>query len=144
MTRYILHATLNTGDVVRQNRADATIATVAALIDSLLIGGAPDLPGFAGYTVRGANSGRNLIATLYTGADLILTTAVCVQSRSSPRLWRMMHDSANALATDPARPPTAPWIADRIEPGAADHIDAKVCISRWSRALGWAWMEYDR
>lgn len=145
--RYIIHVTLTTGHMARHSRADmpdTAVSDVAEIIDSILQGGRAEVPGRPGHFVTGANAGRNLIATLRAGETPILVTGVCIQSRSSPRLWRMMHDGPYSLATDPDSPVSAPWIADRIEPGALDHMASMRWTGSWARCLGWAWVEYDQ
>lgn len=144
---YLLHATLTTGHVARHRRSDTdgrAVALVADMIDGLLQGARMQVPGRPGHFATGVNAGRNLITTLHADRTPILTTGVCVQSRSSPRLWRMLHEGPYSLATDSDHPVSAPWIADRIEPGALDHMEAMRWTGGWARCLGWAWLEYDR
>ena len=147
MTRYLVHITLSTGHAARYRREDTndgTISVVAAMLDGLLQGGRIEMPGFVGHFVTGTHAGRNLVVTLAAGAAPILTTAVCLRSRSSAGLWRLMHDGPYKLVTDRERPVDAPWVADRIEPGAIEHMSAMRWTGAWARCLGWAWMEYDR
>lgn len=147
MSHYLLHVTLTTGLMARHPRAttdDAAVAVAAEAIDTIIQGGRAEIPGQPGHYVTGTNAGRNLVTTLQAGQTPILVTAVCIQSRSSPRLWRMLHEGPYCLATDPARPVAAPWVADRIEPGALDHMEAMRWTGSWARCLGWAWMEYAR
>lgn len=147
MTAYLLHATLTTGHMARHSRKDSdsrAIEAVTGLLDVVLLGGRVEIPGHPGHYATGVNVGRNLIVTLAAGDDPILTTAVCIKSRSSPRLWQMMHDDRYSLTTVANNPPAAPWIADRIEPGALDHMESMRWTGGWARALGWAWVEYDQ
>src|SRR5690606_8342415 len=70
MTRYIHHVTLQTGHVARQYRRDVSdeaIEAVSALLDSVLTGGQPAVPGFPDFWVSGSHEGRVLVVTLWTG-----------------------------------------------------------------------------
>lgn len=144
--QYLIHATLTTGHMgrhVRSGSADASIDAVAGMLDGILQGGRVAVPIGPDWVAYGANAGRNLMVTLACGETPVLTTAVCCQKKASGRLWRLMHDGPYILKTTPDRPPATPWIADRIEPGAVDHIDKMHMTGGWSRCLGWAWLEYD-
>lgn len=154
MSNYLIHVTLTTGHMSRHQRndtEDAAIAAVSDLLDGILQGGAVEIPGRPGYYATGRHADRSLIVTLWAGHPNrdglpILTSGVVTRSRASRRLWALLHDqaTAGALATDPDKPPSAPWVADRIEPGALDHMDAMRWTGSWARCLGWAWLEYDR
>ncbi len=144
---YLTHITMTTGHLTQVPRAalpDADIAAAAAALDSILTGGKPEIS--PGYYACGANSGRSLLVTVVSqDGDPILTTGVALKSRPGARLWRDMHKSLTLeLVTDPSRPPPPPWIADRLEAGAAAHFDALSWTGRFAACIGWAWMEYDR
>lgn len=159
VARYIHHVTLQTGHVARQYRKDVSdeaIDRVSEILDSLLTGGKPAVPGQPEFWVDGAHQGKVLTVTLWTGmrddGDPILSTVTCLKSRSSPAAWRLIHDSATVpYVTDPTNPPPAPWTADRIETGFLPMAEAAAMRgekSLWTgdlaRCLAWAWMEYDR
>lgn len=147
---YLHHVTLNTGHVVRQPRSvlGAPVqAAFAELLDSLLQGGRPAVPGFAGYVAQGTQWGRDLLVTVIglSSQAPVITTGVCLRSRSSRRLWRAMHDKAIVpLATVSDQPAPPPWVADLLWPTATLHPDALEWTGDWSRCLGWTWVEYDR
>lgn len=145
------HVTLMTGHVARQNRRDVSneaVAAVSDLLDAAIQGGHPALPIDGGrWLLNATTQGRSLIATVWHGPWAarapILTVGVALKSRVSAPLWRILHtNSAVPLATTAALAPPAPWIADRIEPGALLHPDAMSWTGDFSRTLGWAWMEY--
>lgn len=155
--RYIHHVTLQTGHVARQYRRDVSdeaVDAVSALLDSLLTGGQPAVPGQPEFWVSGVHEGKVLMVTLWTGMRdegiPILTSVTCLKSRASPAAWRVIHDSATVpYVTDPTNPPPAPWTADRIETGFLPMAEAAVQrgeTSLWTgdfaRCLAWAWMEY--
>lgn len=147
---YIWHVTLNSGHALKQPRSavgDDAIAALADMLDAVLAGGHPEVPGFKGYVVNGNYSGHDLISTLWaapwSNRVPILTTAISLKSRSSPALWRMMHEQSTvALRTEADKPPAAPWLADRLEAGAVLHADALAWSGDFSRCLAWAWAEY--
>jgi len=144
---HLHHVTLTSGDVARHRRDSfdgSAIAAAATLLDSILTGGKPEVS--PGYRAFGSHSGHSLLVTLVGPDDApILTTGVALRSRSAPRLWRMLHDRPSLpIVTDPAAPPPAPWIADRLEIGAATDEVATTWTGRWAACVGWAWLEYDR
>lgn len=147
---YIWHVTLNSGHVAKQSRSDIMEEAIAALADTLdgmLQGNHVDVPGFPGYIVNGSHSGHDLIATVWRGPwdkrVPVVTMAVALRSRSAASLWKLLHDKSTvALVTSRENPPAAPWLADRIEVGAAIHHDALAWTGDFSRCLAWAWAEY--
>jgi hypothetical protein len=147
---YIWHVTLNSGHALRQDRSDITEDAVAALsttLDGILQGAHLTVPGFPGYVVNGSHHGHDLIATLWRGPVErrvpILTTATALKSRSARQLWELLHDQSTVpLMTQRERPPAAPWVADRLEIGAAGDPDALLWTGDFSRCLAWTWAEY--
>jgi|HigsolmetaAR202D_1030399.scaffolds.fasta_scaffold13436_5 hypothetical protein len=159
MTRYIHHVTLQSGHVARQYRkdvSDAAINAMSALLDSILTGGRPAVPGYPDFWVDGAHEGRVLVVTLWTGMRdegiPILTSATCIKSRASPAAWRALHESAVIpYRTDPNDYPPAPWTADRLEVGYLPMAEAAMqrgenalWTGHFARCIAWAWMEYDQ
>ncbi len=143
----IHHVTLLTGNAVARPRTvvpDAMIDALSELLDSILMGGRPELPFDPSFRVSGTHEGSCLIVTLWkqvNGTDApLLTTAVALDNKGAARLWKILHQpSGLPCATDPKRPPKAPWIADRIELGAAACPEAFTWTGDWARCLGWAW-----
>lgn len=157
--RYLYHITLTTGHVAKQPRSrmdSPAFPRIAALLRAALAGGTPEI--LPGHNLRAEAHGHNLITSVWSGGGLMLTTGVALQSRSAARLWRHLHNTADprmgALATRVDEPAPAPWIADRIEIGLAQAMQAAAGVADttgvtdWSGALsaltGWAWMEYTR
>lgn len=149
---HLHHVTLTTGHVRRQARDEVgedAIAAVAELLDGILQGARMPVR-VPGYLVNGRHLGRDLITTVWRGPwedrRPVLTTGVGLRSRSAPRLWRILHDHQETLpaplVTDPGHPPPVPWVADRIEIGAALHPDVLEWTGDWARCLGWAWADY--
>lgn len=150
MSKYIYHVTMSSGHVAKQYRRDImdeVIADLSETLDGILQGAYMPVPGFADYLVNGTHTGSNLIATVWSGPRdslrPILTTATALKSRSSPKLWRLMHDQATTpFVTDPAAPPKAPWTADRIEVGMLYSMSASSWTGDFARCLAWTWAEY--
>lgn len=148
---YIVRADLARGELTRSHAGEIAPDAVAAMADALdlIVAGQPaPVPGRPGYWLTGAHRGQVLIVTLDAGrrpdADPLLTVGICLRSRDSARLWGMLHDGQAALLTRSDDPPSAPWMAERIEAGAALHMDAMRWSGSLARAVAWAWMEYHR
>lgn len=147
---YIYHVTLNTGHGARQYRRDVGEAAIAALSDTLdgvLQGAHLPVPGQPDYLLNGRHSGHDLIATVWRvpwdKRAPILTCGTALKSRSASALWRMLHERPSLpLVTDPTRPPSAPWQADRIEAGALLDASPMTWTGDFSRCLAWAWHDY--
>ena len=153
--RYIQYVTLSTGHARRTARSevsDHVVAQMRPLLVRALAGEYAPLPGIArGYTMRGARYGRCCTVTLYAPASEsarprlvpMLTIGVAEHSRCGARLWRYLHETATGLVpvTSPDRTPPEPWVADRIEIGAALHVDAMHWTGDWSHCVAWTWLE---
>lgn len=91
---------------------------------------------FEGYRLKTTREGDVAIATVYADGDLpILTTAAA--PTSNPTLWQLMHNTDQPLMTDPDKPVSGPFIADRLEIGAMQHADALEWTGDFSRCFGW-------
>lgn len=157
--RYIHQVTLQTGHVARQYRRDVSAEAVAAIsemLDSLLTGGRPSVPGQPDFRAHGTHIGPALVVTLCTGRRdapvPVLTTMTCLKSRASRGAWEAIHQGVlMPCVTDPSRPPPAPWTADRLEPGYLPLAEGAVLRgenSLWTgdfaRCVAWAWVAYSR
>lgn len=72
----------------------------------------------------------------------LLTLGVCAETAESAALWQALHREATLpLATDPARPPAAPWCAVRIELGALPYLETMAWVGDFERCLAWAWID---
>ena len=147
MTAYIVRADLARGEMRRSHRADtpdAAIDMVADALDVALSGRPAEVPGRPGYSITAAQGGgRSLLATLHA-PDMapMLTVAVCTKSRSSAKLWAMMHEGQQALLTRADDPPSAPWMAERVEGPALLHMEDMRWSGSLAQGLAWAWMDY--
>ena len=155
--RYIEHITLDTGDTRRSPRDEVDDVSIAALQDGLgaaLAGDRVGIPGMDGYTMTATASGRCLMATVFgppirgdkgTCDDVpMLTLGIASHSRCGAALWRIMHqdrtDPMPALKTAGQPCPDEPWLAARLEIGAAIYPEAMKWIGDWERCLAWAWL----
>lgn len=155
--RYIHHVTLQTAHVARQYRGDVSddaVRVVSAMLDEMLSGRQPDVPGFPDFWLSGTQEGHTLVATIWTGMRAdgripVLTSMTCLKSRAGPGAWRAIHDGATLpYNTDPTNPPSAPWTADRLEIGYFDIAAAAMARGErglwtgdFARCLAWAWAE---
>lgn len=102
------------------------------------------------WTLRASCKGRcALMATVSRPTDDVMvpvvTFGVARDSRYGATLWRLLHDDMpgrGPIATDPHRQPGAPWLAARLEPGAADvdaiHLSA---VADVEQCIAWAWLD---
>lgn len=145
------HVTLNTGHSTKQASSaisEEAIHAVSAVLDDLLQGGKPKVPGFPHFWMTGTEDGQNLIVTVWTSIQgeraPVLTTGVALKSRTAARLWEVLHKDRTDLVTGPRDMPTAPWIADRLEIGAKMRLDAMAWTGDLARCIGWTWFRYRR
>jgi hypothetical protein len=135
----ILHVTLQTGHTSRSYRQDVSDTTIALLRPLVGADGDVEIPGVADRRLRVTRTGRLLLATIVAETP-ICTLAVADRSVGADRLWEMIHEGTRA-ATDPARPPQAPWCAARIEPGLATSPDDASWLWDFQRCLAWTFLE---
>lgn len=153
----IEHITINTGHSRKSARPedpDGISACAASLAVCLSGDGvkahlAADLPKpMSEYRMSAITEDGFLIATVWHGKDLICTIGVAARDDdASADLWAMLHVYAASgieLATDPARPPRAPWCAARIEEGIVRHKDAAQWLGDYERHLAFAWLDMVR
>lgn len=135
---HINHITLTTGHI-RQTTPDEIgkgwYFALNRIINDSFQSHAELLPG---YTLKSSRSGDTSIGTVYATADgAPIITTLCTNS-NQPELWEMLHDTATLpLATERSNPPAAPYIADRLEVGASEHLDALKWTAGFSRGFGW-------
>ena len=151
MTETMEHITLNTGHKTKQPLSaisEEAIQAVSGVLDDLLQGGKPAVPGFPDFWMTGAQDGQNLIVTVWTSLQgqraPVLTTGVALKSRTAAKLWEVLHRDRADLVTGTRDMPTAPWIADRIEVGAKMRVDALAWTGDLARCIGWTWLRYRR
>ncbi len=135
----ILHVTLQTGHTSRSYRQDVSDTTIATLRPLVGADGAYAIPGVSARKLQVTRTGRLLLATI-RGENPICTLAVADRSVGADRLWEMIHERTKA-ATDPSRPPQAPWCAARLEPGFASCPDDVAWLADFQRCLAWTFLD---
>jgi hypothetical protein len=135
----IYHVTLQTGYTRRSYRQDVSDGTIARLRPLVGADGEYAIPGIDGRRLWVTRTGRLLLATVLADTA-ICTLAVADRSVGADRLWEMIHEKTRA-ATDPARPPLAPWCAARLEPGFVSCTDETVWLADFERCLAWSFLE---
>lgn len=151
---YLHHITLDTGHVYRAPRAgmDARAMALATrlLSDALADGTGEEHVAIpyvtAGYTLTAAAAGRCLTILIWgpqPGGKILplVTLGVATHSRCGARLWRVMHEDRDGLATDGQPTPPEPWLAARLEQGILAHPDALDWLADLEQGLAWAWVE---
>ena len=139
MTSFLYHVTLNTGHVrktyphevgkdlyfyLRRIFEESTRPEGTAVYDG-------------GYRLKTTRHGRQAIGTIYGPDGAPILTTACSPT-PDPELWRQLHEmAALPLVTDPHKPPSGAYIADRIEPGAVMHMAAMTWTGDLVRCLGW-------
>jgi predicted outer membrane repeat protein len=145
--RHLEHVTLDTGHTRRSPRseaADEVVRGLAAGLDRAIATKAREpVPGFALFSYNVAALGGAAIFTLWREAAPVVTFGVAANAKDSAKIWRLLHQGgAGKHATNPERPPAAPWIGARMEAGAAStpHDDL-LWIAKFERSLAWAFIE---
>lgn len=116
---YLNFVTLQSGAMDRTVDVNRGATDPAALdLARALRDGVSPVSGKPGYTIKALPAGRCLLCTIYGPAGEPLTTfGVASRSAGAAELWSMLHEHTPVAErrTDPARPPSAPWCAVRVE-----------------------------
>lgn len=143
MSRYLWQASLHSGDGRRAYRSeipDEAIAAVRPLLarDGLHERAFPEIPLDLIVTRR-----ATLYCTVRAGEDRVATFGVAPKSLGADALWREMHEADGAeIATDPEKPPAAPWLGLLVEPAMRRHPKTTMLATiALAKALAWAWIE---
>jgi len=149
MPSYLHHVTLTTGHVRRSPRSEVAADAVAVCRE--LIEAATDsrygvpIPGLPDLRLSADRAGKCILLTVDTadGAP-VLTIGIATHSRCGAREWHLLHTvgMTGPLATEGQPCPPEPWVAARLEPGAALlSPDTLMALGDLERCLGWAWIE---
>lgn len=154
---YVTHVTLTSGHSRKSYRdevGDEAVMLCADLIDQAL-----DLPHLHaviprtdGCSLSATAEGSSLVATIWSppvelrGSSPqrvpLVTLGVATRDRHGAKLWRLLHASRESqLQTSPEQVPGAPWVAARVEVGAALMPEAMHWCGDLERCLAWAWIE---
>lgn len=141
MLDYINHITLNTGHIRKTypDEVDKKLYFVLNRIftDSFSPEGSPL---FNGYYVKSVKSSYGILSTVFKNEIPIITIGI---TNSDPLnfLWKELHKSAYMpLKTKIDKPVEQPYIADRLEVGAVEYLDAMEWTGDFSKCLGWIYL----
>lgn len=151
---YLQHMTLDTGDMRYSPRGevdDDIVAVLRPIVAAALAGGIVELPRVGDADLRlqmASEGGATMLAQIWAvtpdGEDRsVVSFGVAMTARAGTPHWRRLHATAlTPLATDGLSPPAAPWLAARLEPGAAS-LSARdlMMLGDLERCLAWAWIE---
>ncbi len=135
----IFHVTLQTGQWSRSYRQDVSDGTIATLRPLVGVDGEYEIPGVSARKLRVTRNGRLLLATILAEAA-ICTLAIADRSVGADKLWEMIHERTKA-ATDPGKPPPAPWCAARLEAGFAVWPEDAAWLADFQRCLAWTFLD---
>lgn len=135
---YINHITLNSGHTRKSYPSEVSkeLYFILQRIYKDIFSGGAEL--FDGYTIKGTwEDGVGVIYTVFDPqGNPVVTSGVSKYRRSE--LWTALHTSSmTLLKTSEKFPPKSPWIADRIEFGAMDNVEALGWTADFSRCIAW-------
>jgi hypothetical protein len=147
--------TLDTGDVRQCRRSEARedlVALVQASLERAPIssGNLEPVPGRNGYAYLATIERAGLLVTLVRNAAgrpvPILTFGVAGDDTYAD-LWALLHRRRSPMPgaihqTEPSDPPRPPWLAVRLEAGAASVPAADfLWMAGFEQAMAWAWLD---
>lgn len=146
--RYIQHVTLQTGHSRRTYRDEVADPDIRAATDALdrskhervrLPQLGPE------YALTASWEGHNaMLCTIWLGQAPVVTFGVARNSRASAGLWRiLLRQKVGApIVMDESSRPEPPWIAARIEVGAAlAGPEQMMAIGGMESVIAFAWLE---
>lgn len=152
MTEFLFHVTLTTGHVSRSCRDEIRDDSVAGAQDLLRRAMAERVRMHAfgpEVAITVTAEGRSaMIATIWDGQAPVVTFGVARTNRAGAALWRILLQTATPNLTpivlDESSRPPAPWVAARIEVGAARvNRDIMTAIGGIEAVIGWAFLELE-
>lgn len=91
---------------------------------------------FDDYIVKGTKFNGGALFTLFKNDMPILTTAP--SKYENHEVWELLHETATMpLKTNSSTHIEAPFIADRLEVGAIQDLDAMKWTGDFSKCIGW-------
>ncbi|MCW3793797.1 hypothetical protein OM416_19580 [Paenibacillus sp. LS1] len=136
--KQINHITLNTGHIRRSSPDEIDKGMYFALKRIVNDSFGPDgTTVLDGYILKSSRIKEATIGTIYADDGIPIITTICTET-DEPLLWEMMHDTATVpLDTERSKPAAGPYISDRLEVGAMEHLGAMVWSGDFSRCFGW-------
>lgn len=149
MSKYLHHLTMTTGHTRRSYRDEVDDHAIKwgrhAIATTRLAGPLvlPELgPDYLLHCTR--ETSKTLLCSLWRGDAVCVTFGVAAHSRHGAKLWRALMDTATTPIAVTACPPE-PWVAARLELGAAavadDDSESLGMIADLERCVGWAFLE---
>jgi hypothetical protein len=148
--KYLHHVTLTTGDTRRSYRdevSDDAIAWARSVWNIMTHPGKRlGLDPMPGYWIYGEMpNSKSLRCEITKGKPLeptpIVTFGIAAHSRAGAKLWRDLIETATTPVVAIDCPPE-PWIAARIELGAAKaEEESMIMIGDLERVIGWHFLE---
>lgn len=145
-----MHVTLTTGHTKRTYRDEVADESVVGAMDLLERAQHERvrMPGLGDdMAITVTSEGRSaMIATIWQGEVPVVTFGVARNSRASAGLWRILLRTATPehtpIVLDESSRPQPPWIAARIEIGAALVLPViMMAIGGLESAIGFAFLE---
>lgn len=113
----------------------------------------PDRSRYSQWTLSGGTEGRSLLCSVIgpPGMDRapVLSFGVAPTSHSALRPWQSLmrtYDGRGPVTGNPDSPPAPPWLATRMEIGAAlvPPSDRGIfpILADFQRCVAWAWIEW--
>ncbi|MDF9296083.1 hypothetical protein [Geobacillus stearothermophilus] len=135
----INHVTLNTGHI-RKSKSDEVDKGLYFVLHRLTKeifspNGASVVDGYIAKGTR--DDDGDALITVFSMEGAPIVTIGMTKRKNSP-VWGLLHETSTLpLATSPNHPPEAPYVADRIEPGALFHTEALEWTGDFSRCMAW-------
>jgi hypothetical protein len=156
---YINHLTVNTGHLLRTERADVRDDVLAVMAPWLAQAIASDepvalpLPDMAQYSARALVQDGALVVTVYVPAGPyrqghayaarklpLVTLAVAQRSRQGRPLWGQLHQAFGSFMQPGLEPPAAPWLAVVLLPSLVGYPATAAWLGDFERCVAWAWI----
>lgn len=149
MTKYLHNLTITTGHTRRSYRDEVSEDAIEwareAIRDAILAGYVPLHPMGPDWRLACTReSSKALLCRVWRAEIVVVTFGVASHSRHGAKLWRALLETATTPIAVTECPPE-PWVAARLEPGAAvvadDQPEALEMIGDMERCVGWGFLE---
>lgn len=136
--KYINHITLNTGHARKTYPHEIDKGVYFVLNRIYKESFKPEgVEIYTDYKLKCSGQGGTVIGTVFANDGMPILTTTCSKDDDGS-IWRTLHESSIVpLMTNPEDKPPIPYIADRIEPGAAIHFDAMEWTGDFAKCFGW-------
>lgn len=148
--QYLTHVTMSTGHVRKSYRNEVDDAAVQwareAVQQAISLGHVPLPPLGPDWRLACTRErSSTLLCSVWNGLAVVVTFGVAGSSRYAGKLWQALVDTAPPevpVHASIAAPRGAPWVAARLELGAANAgRDALMMLGDMERCVGWGFLE---